>query len=789
MPNVDEAANNLFDATKVDPETLFAASKTGSNASSEVSEPIAEPTQLIPGSFNSTEDDSEYDYDAIYEYNYETDYQYDYKEDTKEDCNDFSHLIGNDSSHDDNEKDILSDLPSSVYCELINTLETKCLEQSILEIWMYDESTINRLTQEDILFAINKLERSPYFGYSFNYDTLLGSIKRNESGHIVSARSAMHHLVTTVDLDNLSSLGLADAGTEPAAELDDANYQWQWEVINTILEEDKKSQKDVGMNVRVRMTRSYTDVSSAVVFLDMKMVLFCVVIMFIYTSFMLGRFDIVQQRIYLTAAGLISVLLGIVIAIGLTSALGFPYMPHYAILPFIMIGLGIDDMFVIVESWYNLDKHIKETKPLDEQIALTLKDAGVAITVTSVTDICAFSIGCITILPGLKAFCLTCAIGITAVYLLQVSWFVAWLSIDQKRINSRRNGILPCIVHVKVEPKDDKTTKIRLPWKNVGKILFKSYGSLLSNMYYVTFVILATLGLLSCGLYGSLNIRQEYDEIKMLPTNTYLRKWFDDMKTDFPGHGQNVKLFTGALDPSKDLSRLDAVISALEEMKQRQLIIKDVDSWWIKFKSFISQKWNVLEWKDIATKQKNPENGTKTFKFLLSDFLHSSVGGKYKPNIIFNEDLSCNKESPDILATSSDVTYLSFDGPKEHIPSVNHVEELIQSKNFSSRTFTNGRIYGLWEIDKVIVLELWRNLACAIACVFVITFLLLSDIIVSVEVLICVVLTLVDVVGMLYFWNITIDVISCCCIIVIVGLCVDYSAHIAHAFLVSTGNF
>merc|ERR1712141_882138 len=29
---------------------------------------------------------------------------------------------------------------------------------------------------------------------------------------------------------------------------------------------------------------------------------------------------------------------------------------------------------------------------------------------------------------------------------------------------------------------------------------------------------------------------------------------------------------------------------------------------------------------------------------------------------------------------------------------------------------------------------------------------------------------------------------SCCCIIVTVGLCVDYSAHIAHAFLVSSGS-
>merc|ERR1719270_1510160 len=136
--------------------------------------------------------------------------------------------------------------------------------------------------------------------------------------------------------------------------------------------------------------------------------------------------------------GMNSVLMGIVIAPGIVSALGYPYMPHFAILPFIMIGLGIDDMFVIVESWYNLDESEKKKKTIEENIALTLKESGVAITVTSITDICAFSIGCVTILPGLKAFCLTCAIGIAAVYLLQVSWFVAWLLIDQKRIDGRR---------------------------------------------------------------------------------------------------------------------------------------------------------------------------------------------------------------------------------------------------------------------------------------------------------------------------------------------------------------
>merc|ERR1712128_314921 len=42
-----------------------------------------------------------------------------------------------------------------------------------------------------------------------------------------------------------------------------------------------------------------------------------------------------------------------------------------------------------------------------------------------------------------------------------------------------------------------------------------------------------------------------------------------------------------------------------------------------------------------------------------------------------------------------------------------------------------------------------------------------------------------DIVGFLHFWDITIDIISCVNIVLAIGLCVDYSVHIGHAYLVS----
>ena len=129
-----------------------------------------------------------------------------------------------------------------------------------------------------------------------------------------------------------------------------------------------------------------------------------------------------------------------------------------------------------------------------------------------------------------------------------------------------------------------------------------------------------------------------------------------------------------------------------------------------------------------------------------------------------------------------------FSDSEEAIDSVKVIENLIEAKNFSSKVFTSGRSYGSWEIDKVIYSELWRNLALATVCVFVITLVLLSNLTASFLVLMCVVFTLIDVVGILHLWGITVDVPSCSCLVMSVGLCVDYSAHIAHAFLVSEGK-
>ena len=108
------------------------------------------------------------------------------------------------------------------------------------------------------------------------------------------------------------------------------------------------------LKIRINMSRSFTDIATETVFLDIFKVVIGFVVMFVYTSLMLGKLNAIHQRLYLTFMGIISVIFGIFVSVGLTGLLGYPYTPVHVLLPFLMIGLGIDDMFVIVQTWYNL---------------------------------------------------------------------------------------------------------------------------------------------------------------------------------------------------------------------------------------------------------------------------------------------------------------------------------------------------------------------------------------------------------------------------------------------------
>ena len=93
----------------------------------------------------------------------------------------------------------------------------------------------------------------------------------------------------------------------------------------------------------------------------------------------------------LAAVGLANVALTVLFSYGVASAFGLIYGPMHAVLPFLFLAIGVDDMFVIMQSFDNLNSDEKSN--IVQSIGLTMKRAGVAITITSMTDIVVFVVG------------------------------------------------------------------------------------------------------------------------------------------------------------------------------------------------------------------------------------------------------------------------------------------------------------------------------------------------------------------------------------------------------------
>jgi predicted RND superfamily exporter protein len=136
---------------------------------------------------------------------------------------------------------------------------------------------------------------------------------------------------------------------------------------------------------------------------------------------------------------------------------------------FILLGVGIDDMFIIVGCWDHAELHAEESsedvtsKASDlsaKRLAVTLREAGPSITLTSVTDCIAFAIGSTIDLPGISDFCKTAGIAIIATFVLQVTLFSALLVMDEHRAAKLRLDCCPCILSAEGKNANGKQAKI-----------------------------------------------------------------------------------------------------------------------------------------------------------------------------------------------------------------------------------------------------------------------------------------------------------------------------------------
>ena len=123
-------------------------------------------------------------------------------------------------------------LPDSIYCDLVTTLNSKCVQTSLLEIWRYKEELVRSADMAEILEAVNTLERSPWYGYDTDYSALLGGVERDTAGRIVAARVAQ--LVWTLRLPDEFEIVDSQGGGLELEPADSTTLAWEQQFIQIV---------------------------------------------------------------------------------------------------------------------------------------------------------------------------------------------------------------------------------------------------------------------------------------------------------------------------------------------------------------------------------------------------------------------------------------------------------------------------------------------------------------------------------------------------------------------------
>ena len=164
------------------------------------------------------------------------------------------------------------------------------------------------------------------------------------------------------------------------------------------------------------------------------MVLFCIV-----TCMMT---DWVKSKPLLGLLGVVSAILGSISAFGLVMYLGMDFIGINLAAPFLMLGIGIDDTFVMLASWRRTSVH----DSVPERMATCYSDAAVSITITSITDMLSFWIGVITPFPCVQIFCVYTGACVAFTYFWHITFFGACMAISGYAEKQNRHAITCCVV-------------------------------------------------------------------------------------------------------------------------------------------------------------------------------------------------------------------------------------------------------------------------------------------------------------------------------------------------------
>uniref|UniRef100_A0A3B3QRN7 Patched 2 n=1 Tax=Paramormyrops kingsleyae TaxID=1676925 RepID=A0A3B3QRN7_9TELE len=164
-------------------------------------------------------------------------------------------------------------------------------------------------------------------------------------------------------------------------------------------------------------------------------------LMLAYACVTMLRWDCAKSQGAVGLAGVLLVALSVAAGLGLCSLLGLSFNAATTqVLPFLALGIGVDDMFLLAHSFTETGSNI----PFKERTGDCLRRTGTSVALTSINNMIAFFMAALVPIPALRAFSLQAAIVVVFNFAMVLLIFPAILSLDLHRRQDKRLDVLFC---------------------------------------------------------------------------------------------------------------------------------------------------------------------------------------------------------------------------------------------------------------------------------------------------------------------------------------------------------
>uniref|UniRef100_A0A671MVF3 Niemann-Pick C1 protein-like n=1 Tax=Sinocyclocheilus anshuiensis TaxID=1608454 RepID=A0A671MVF3_9TELE len=515
---------------------------------------------------------------------------------------------------------------------------------------------------------------------------------------------------------------------------------------------------------------------------DVTTIVISYVIMFVYISLALGQINsfwtvLVDSKISLGIAGILIVLSSVACSLGIFSYIGIPLtLIVIEVIPFLVLAVGVDNIFIIVQTYQRDERMLEEE--LHQQIGRILGEVAPSMFLSSFSETVAFFLGALSSMPAVRTFSLFAGLAVFIDFLLQISCFVSLLGLDIKRQEANRPDILCC---VKLSEGQQGTSEGCL-----FRFFKKIYAPFILKDWVRPLVVAVFVGMLSFSIAVVNKVEIGLDQRLSMPDDSYVLDYFGNLSeylhTGAPvyfvvedGHdyktseGQNA-VCGGVGCNSNSLVQQIYTASLLNNFTKINNI---PSSWlddyfdWVKPQSSCCRYYNTtgafcnasvvdktcVHCRPMTTSGKQRPNGTEFMRFLpmfLSD----------------NPNIKCGKGYVYIIS----------------IDQISHKSHASGTCPPSIYVF-----YVFYEQYLTIIYDTAFNLGVSLGAIFVVSTVLLGfELWSAVLVSFTIAMILVNMFGVMWLWNISLNAVSLVNLVMCCGISVEFCSHIVRAFSVST---